>query len=347
MSPAIDLHCHIFPPAWLDIVRSGGERVGARFYRRPDGREFLQAPGDFDYPMGDELWSVPALIAALERRGLSGAALSVAPPTLSYWADPGLGAELAAAMNDSLADVVRQRPDRFVALGTVPLQDPRRAAAELERVLRRPEFRGVMIGSNIEGRNLDDPHFLPFWQAADALGACVFVHPYEVLGSDRLQHYYLWNTIGMVTETCLAIASLTLGGVYERFPRVRTYFAHAGGTYPWVRGRAEHAFHAVKHARYVASRPPSAFLDRVFVDSMCHLPSALSWLAAEIGSDHIALGSDYPFDVGPADPAGAVRSTGGLQPRQLEDILWRTAADLLRLAPGELGLPGGEPGGRA
>lgn len=339
MTPAIDLHCHIFPKAWLDLARTDGDRIGARFYRRPDGRPFLQAPGDFDYPVAEELWSVPALVQALDRRGLTGAALSVAPPTLAYWAAPEQAAELATAMNDSLAEAVRARPDRLVALATVPLQDPRRAVAELERSLRRPEFRGVMIGSNLDGRNLDDAHFLPFWEAADALQACVFVHPYQVVGSDRLQRYYLWNTIGMVTETALAIASLVLGGVYERFPRVRTYFAHAGGTYPWIRGRAEHAYHAVKHARFEAPHPPSAYLDRIHVDSMCHLPAALAWLCTAIGSDHIVIGSDYPFDVGPVNPTEIVRLADGLTPDQRDDIHWRTAARLLRLAPGELGVP--------
>lgn len=334
MTPVIDLHCHIFPRTWLDLVRSRGEEVGAAFYRRPDGREFLRAPGDFDYPAGEDLWSVDALLATMDRRGMTGAALSVAPPTLSYWAEPGLGAELAAALNESLAAAVRACPARLVALGTLPLQDMPRAVGELRRALARPEFRGVMIGSNLDGRNLDDPYFLPFWEAADALGACVFVHPYQVIGSERLQRYYLWNTIGMVTETCVAIASLILGGVYARFPRVRTYFAHAGGTYPWVRGRAEHAFHAVKHARFAIDRPPSAYLDRVFVDNLCHTPSALGWLVAEIGSDHMAIGSDHPFDVGPADPTEVVRAAAGLTPADRENIRWRTAAGLLRWEPG-------------
>jgi aminocarboxymuconate-semialdehyde decarboxylase len=340
LEPAIDLHCHIFPRAWLDLVRRDGERVGAGFYRRPDGREFLRAPGDFDYPVGEELWSVPALVAAIERRNLTGAALSVAPPTLSYWADPGLGAELSAAMNDSLAAVVRERPDRFVALCTVPLQDIPRAAREMERALARPEFRGVMIGSNLGGRNLDDPYFLPFWEAADALGACVFVHPYQVLGSERLQRYYLWNVVGMVTETCVAIESLIFGGVYARFGRLRTYFAHAGGSFPWLRGRAEHAYHRIRSIRYPVDRPPSAFLDRVHVDNMCFIPSALTWLAGQLGSDHIAVGSDYPFDIGPDDPTAIVAEAPDLAADARRDILWGTAAKLLGLRPGDLGTPG-------
>lgn len=338
MSGAIDLHCHLFPEAWWRLARSEGARLGTSFYRRPDGREAVRAPGDFDYPLGEELWSVDALAAGLPGRGLTGAALSVAPPTLSYWADPGLGAELAAAMNDDLAAAVRRQPQRFVALATLPLQDMGRAVAELGRCLARPEFRGVMIGSNLGGRNLDDPYFLPLWEAADAAATTVFVHPYQVLGSDRLQRYYLWNSIGMVTETCLAIESLIFGGVYARFGRMRTYFAHGGGSFPWLRGRAEHAFRHVQHASFPVERPPSAFTDRVYVDNLCFLPSALTWLAAELGSDHVAVGSDYPFDMGPLDPTEIVSQAAGLPASARADILWKTAATLLRLRPGEGGL---------
>ena len=331
MARAIDLHCHIFPPEYLRLARTDGERIGARIYRRADGREFVRAPGDFDYPLTDDLWSVPALVAALDRRNLTMAALSVAPPTLSYWADAGLGAEIAAAMNDSLAAIVRARPDRFIALATVPLQDMPRAVAELERAMRQPEFRGVMIASHVGEHNLDDAYFLPFWEAAEALGACVFVHPYQVLGSERLQKYYLWNLIGMVTETCVAIESLIFGGIYERFPRLKTYFAHAGGSFPWLRGRAEHGFHVLKNTRFAIDRPPSAYLDRIYVDNMIYLPTALTWLVGEIGSDHIVVGSDYPFDIGPDDPTAIVHEAPQLSDADRENILWNTAARLLGL----------------
>jgi len=329
--PAIDLHCHLFPQAYLDLARAEGARLSASIYRRSDGREFLRGPGDFDYPLGEELWSVPALVGALDRRGVSMAAVSVAPPTLSYWADPGLAAELSAAMNDNLAEAVRAQPGRLVGLCTVPLQDIPRAVAELERAMRRPEFRGAMIGSNVAGRNLDDPSYAPFWEAAAALGACLFVHPYQVVGSERMQRYYLHNFIGMVTETCLAIESLLLGGVYERFPGLRTYFAHGGGSFPWLRGRAEHGFHAITHTSFGTRRPPSAYLPSIYVDSMTYLPSALSWLVGELGADHVVLGSDYPFDIGPAEPLAIIADAPGLTAAQRADIRWNTAARLLGL----------------
>ena len=326
---AVDLHCHIFPPEYLRLARSDGERIGARIYRRDDGQEFIQAPGDFDYPLTDDLWSVPALVEALGRRRLSGAALSAAPPTLSYWAEPGLGAEISAASNDSIAEVVRGRPTQFVGLATVPLQDVSRAIAELERVMKMPEFRGVMIASHVGGRNLDHPDLLPFLEACQALDACVFVHPYQVLGTERLQSYYMWNLIGMVTETCVAIESLIFGGVYERLPKLKTYFAHAGGSFPWLRGRAEHGFRVLKNTRFGIDRPPSAYLNRVYVDNMIYIPSALSWLVGEIGSDHIAVGSDYPFDIGPEDPTAIVHEAPGLTDADRENILYRTAWNLL------------------
>lgn len=331
---AIDLHCHIFPPEYLRLARTDGARIGARIYRRDNGQEFLQAPGDFDYPLTEDLWSVPALVDALGRRQLAGAALSVAPPTLSYWADAGLAAEISAASNDSLAEVVRARPDRFVGLCTVPLQDVPRAIRELERAMKQPEFRGVMIASHLGEKNLNHPSFLPFFEACEELDACVFVHPYEVLGAERLRQYYLWNLVGMVTETCVAIESLIFGGIYERLPRLKTYFAHAGGSFPWLRGRAEYGFHHLITPRFDIDRPPSAYLDRIYVDSMIYLPSALSWLVGELGSDHIAVGSDYPFDIGPADPTAIVREAPGLSDADRENILFRTAWRLLGVEVG-------------
>lgn len=333
---AIDLHCHIFPPEYLRLARTEGERIGARIDRRADGQEFIQAPGDFNYPLTDELWSVPALVEALGRRHLAGAALSVAPPTLSYWADPGLAAEISAASNDSIAAIVRERPDRFVGLATVPLQDVPRAIAELERAMKQPEFRGVMIASHVGEKNLDHPALFPFFEACQESDACVFVHPYQVLGSERLQDYYLWNLIGMVTETCVAIESLIFGGVYDRLPRLKTYFAHAGGSFPWLRGRADHGFRVLKHTRFRGARPPSDYLDRIYVDSMIYLPTALSWLVGEIGSDHVVVGSDYPFDIGPEDPTAIVRDAPGLTTADRENILWNTAWHLLGVEVGSV-----------
>jgi aminocarboxymuconate-semialdehyde decarboxylase len=330
----IDLHCHIFPPEYLRLARQDGERIRARIYRRDDGQEYLQAPGDFDYPLTDDLWSVPALVEALGRRNLAGAALSVAPPTLCYWADPGLAAEVSAANNDSIAEVVRGQPDRFVGICTVPLQDVDRAIRELERSMRRPEFRGVMIASHVGERNLDHPEMVRFLEACQEQDAVVFVHPYDVLGSERLQSYYMWNLIGMVTETAVAIESLIFGGVYERLPRLKTYFAHAGGSFPWLRGRAEHGFFNLKTATFDVDKPPSAYLDRIYVDNMIYIPSALSWLCSEIGSDHVMVGSDYPFDVGPADPTEIVRLAPGLSERDRENISFRTAWHLLGVEVG-------------
>jgi aminocarboxymuconate-semialdehyde decarboxylase len=330
----IDLHCHIFPPEYIRLARTQGERINARIYRRDDGQEMIQAPGDFNYPLTDDLWSVPALIEALGKRNLAGAALSVAPPTLNYWADPGLAAETSAASNDSIAEVVRAQPDRFVGICTVPLQDPRRARAELERAMKLPEFRGVMIASHLGDKNLDHPDMVDFLAACEALDAAVFVHPYDVLGSERLQRYYMWNLIGMVTETAVAIESMIFGGVYERLPRLKTYFAHAGGSFPWLRGRAEHGFHNLLTATFEVDKPPSAYLDRIYVDNMIYIPSALTWLCGEIGSDHIVTGSDYPFDIGPRDPTAIVREAPDLTPQDRENVLFRTAWELLGVRVG-------------
>ncbi|MCL5947012.1 MAG: amidohydrolase [Chloroflexi bacterium] len=333
---AIDLHCHIFPPGYLHLAQREGERIGARIYQRDDGQMFLQTPGDFNYPLTEGLWSVPALIEALDRRKITGAALSAAPPTLSYWAEAGLAAEIAAANNDSIAEMVRSHPQRFAGLATVPLQDVPRSIRELERTMALPEFRGVMIASHVGNKNLDHPDFLAFFEACETLQACVFIHPYDVLGSERLQDYYLWNLIGMVTETAIAIESLIFGGVYERLPKLKTYFAHGGGSYPWLRGRAEYGFHHLITPTFKIQRSPREYLHRIYVDAMVYTPSALSWLVQELGSDHIAVGSDYPFDIGPDDPTAIVYEAPTLTEGDRKNILYRTAQHLLGQ---EFGLP--------
>src|SRR5262249_44923468 len=156
-----------------------------------------------------------------------------------------------------------------------------------------------------------------------------FVHFYDVLGSERLQSYYAWNLIGMVIETVVAIELLIFGGVYDRLPRLRTYFAHGGGSFLWIRGRVEHGFHYLRIVTFKSKHSPSAYLDHVYVDIMVYIPSGLSWLASELGSDYIAVGSDYPFDVGPADPTAIVWEAPGLSAADRENVLFGTAWTLL------------------
>ncbi len=223
------------------------------------------------------------------------------------------------------------RPDRLAGLATVPLQDIPAAVAELERAVTRLGLRGVYIGSNIGGKDLDHPDLFPFFAKAEALRAPVFLHPIDVLGVERLRAYYLHNGLGNPFETALAAARLIFGGVLDRLPRLQVCLAHAGGALPYLFGRLDRVYRVRKEARGALRRTPSAYLRRFTYDTIAHAEPALRYLISVVGADRVALGSDYRFDMGLLDPAAPVRALRPLARKDRDAILGGVAAKLLRL----------------
>jgi aminocarboxymuconate-semialdehyde decarboxylase len=248
-----------------------------------------------------------------------------------YWADADLGARLARLYNDELAATVAQRPDRLAGLATVPLQDIAAAIQELERAVSRLGLRGVYIGSNIGGKDLDHPDLFPFLARAEALRAPVFLHPIDVLGVERLRAYYLHNGLGNPYETALAAARLIFGGVLDRLPRLQVCLGHAGGALPFLFGRLDRVYRVRPEARQTLRRAPGTYLRRFTYDTIAHSEPALRYLIGLVGADRVALGSDYRFDMGLLDPVAPVRALRPLARADREAILGGTAAKLLRL----------------
>ncbi len=248
-----------------------------------------------------------------------------------YWADAALGARLARLYNDELAAAVAGCPDRLAGLATVPLQDVPAASAELERAIRDLGLRGVYIGSNICGKDLDHPDLLPFFARAEALGAPIFIHPIDILGVERLRDYYLHNGLGNPFDTAVAAARLIFGGVLDRFPRLRVCLAHAGGALPFLVGRLDRVYRVRTEARTNIHRRPTAYLRRFTFDTITHHEPALQYLVALVGADRVALGTDYRFDMGTLDPVKAVRGLRGLTRPERAAILGGVAAKLLKL----------------
>jgi aminocarboxymuconate-semialdehyde decarboxylase len=248
----------------------------------------------------------------------------------SYWAKAQDAADLAATLNDHVAGVVRDFPDRFVGLGTVPMQDARLAVRELERCVRELGMPGVQIGSNVNGRNLDDPSVVEVLEAAAALGACVFVHPWEMVGADRMaRHWFPW-LVGMPAETALAVGSVCFGGVVERLPALRIGFAHGGGAAPMVLGRWEHGFRERPDLCQTATKEsPREAIKRVWFDSLVHDPEALRLLLSVAGQGRVALGTDYPFPLGELSPGAVVRAATWLDDATRRSILHGAAAEFL------------------
>jgi aminocarboxymuconate-semialdehyde decarboxylase len=326
----VDLHTHILPESWPDLASRYGYGGWPALEHHAPCQARLVVDGTVFREVAENCWAPPARIAECDRHGVALQVLSTVPLMFSYWARPADAHDLSRLLNDHIAGVVAGHPSRFVGLGTVPLQDPDLAVRELERCVRELGFPGIQIGTHVGEKNLDDPSIFPVFQAAESLGAAVFVHPWDMLGRERMRRYWLPWLVGMPTESCLAICTMIFGGVLERLPKLRVAFAHGGGSFPGTFGRIEHGFHARPDLVAIDNPlPPSAYLGRVYVDSLVHHPDALRQLLRLFGADRVALGSDYPFPLGEPVPGTLIRSLPELTFDERVRLLGGTALEFL------------------
>ena len=330
----IDVHAHAVPEELLETLRAGNGRYGARLVRDQQGDECFDLNGRFrSRPAMSGLLDFPARLKAMDEAGVRCQALSGWMDLSAYEMDASEAELFIRLQNDTLGNLIRPHPDRFVGLGSVPLQDARRAVAELDRLVQRLGFRGVEIGTNVAGWNLDDPALDPFWAAAESLGAFIFIHPFNTLDhiTPRLRKYYFNNLVGNPLDTTIAGGSLIFGGVLERFPRLKICLAHGGGYLPYQIGRMEHGFKVRREAKARTQRPPLDFFKLLYFDSLTHSDASLAFLVQLVGADHVLLGSDYPFDMADARPVRAVEALPGLSKEDRDAILAGNAERLMGL----------------
>jgi len=331
----LDIHTHILPREWPDLAARYGRSTGRGAWVQlehlgPGCGRMLQGGKPFRDITANS-WDPATRLAECDAAGVGVQVLSTVPVMFSYWAEPAHTHDLAKLLNDHLAGVVAADPKRFVGLGTVPLQDTELAIRELTRCVRELGFPGVQIGTHVEGRNLDDPSLFPFWQECEQLDACVFVHPWDMLGGERLAKYWMPWLVGMPTETTIAIASLMFGGVLERLPRLRVAFAHGGGSFPGTFGRLAHGFEARPDLCAVANpKHPREYLGRFWCDALTHDAGALRLLIELIGVERVALGTDYPFPLGEDRPGELIGSLG-LDAATTDRLLAQNGLDWLGL----------------
>ncbi len=328
----LDIHTHILPRQWPDLAKRYGYGGWVRLEQSGPGCARMLRDGERFRDVAANCWDPHTRLGECDAHGVSVQVISTVPVMFSYWAKPEHTHDLAKLLNDHVAGVVADTPRRFVGLGSVPLQDSDRACEELTRCVRELGMPGVQIGTHCEGRNLDDPALFAFWQECERLGACVFVHPWDMLGGERLARYWMPWLLGMPTETALAIASLVLGGVFERLPRLRVAFAHGGGSFPGLFGRIAHGFEARPDLVAIANpRHPREYLGRFWCDSLTHDAAALRMLIGLIGTERVALGTDYPFPLGEDRPGELIESLG-LDTATRDRLLAQNGLDWLGLA---------------
>ncbi|WP_369264086.1 amidohydrolase family protein [Streptomyces sp. R35] len=332
-APAVDVHAHLGVPA-VDQLIANEPRLARQ--RQIDaaalGPESQAVNVAQIGALAARLTDLDLRIEAMDRAGVDIQAVSAVPLPHS-WAGRELAARIAAASNEAVAGYCAKRPDRLVPIGAVALQHPDLAVRQLRSAVLDFGMRGVQISTSAApGVELDDPSLADFWATAEELGAAVLIHPWGCTLGERLNSYYLFNTVGNPVETALALSRIAFSGLLERHPALRIWAAHGGGYLPTYLGRADHAWHHRPDARTTAA-PPSAQLGRIWVDSLVYAPHQLRHLVAALGPTQVTLGSDYPFDMGVEDPVDRLLAAG-LDAETVTAIRGGNAQRLLGRLPG-------------
>jgi aminocarboxymuconate-semialdehyde decarboxylase len=328
---AIDVHAHFFPEAFLAVIEESGAPFGARVDRSNPAGPVLATGRATGPPLDARYWDLDRRVRAMDRQGVQVQALSLTVPMV-YWADGPVGERLARAFNDACSAAHTAYPDRFVGCATVPMQDPARAMAEVERAAQLPGIRGIYLGTNINGRELSDPAFFPVLERCQALRLPILLHPIAVIGAQRLVPFYLHNLLGNPFDTAVAAAHLVFGGVLDRLPRLIVCLPHAGGALPYLAGRLRRGQRVRPEAKAGARRPVGAYLRRFVYDTITHDARALRYLVDLVGADRVVVGSDFCFDMGYERPRDLVLDRAvGLSRADRDRILHTNAAGMLRL----------------
>lgn len=324
----IDIHTHIMPEKMPNWTKKFG--YGEFIHLEERNCKACMMKGDKVFRVVDKnTFDAGTRIEECNGTNVTQQVLSTIPVLFNYWAKPKDALETSRFFNDHIAQTVAEHTDRFIGLGTVPLQDTDLAIKEMERCVHELQMPGVEIGTNINGKNLSEPEFLPFFEAAEKLGCALFVHPWEMMGEKEMEKYWLPWLVGMPAETCRAICSLIFGGVLEKFPKLRIAFAHGGGSFPYTLGRIEHGFNVRPDLVQIDNKVnPREYLGKFWIDSLVHDTSAFHFILQSVGENKICLGSDYPFPLGEHHPGELIESLQ-LAKETEEKLLYRNALDWL------------------
>jgi aminocarboxymuconate-semialdehyde decarboxylase len=320
----IDVHSHIEIPEAAALLPAGLETTNS-----PLNAESAAYQKRHNEAIRDQILNPERKIADMKEMGLDITVLSITPSQFFYHAEGSLAVRVARAQNDHIASLVGRYPQRFIGVASVPMQNVSAAVAELERSVVELKLLGVEVGSNIGGRYLGDPSFLPFFEKARMLNVPVLIHPCNVAGAERMADFYLPNLIGNPLDTTITAASLIFSGIFDRFPGVKILLEHAGGHLPYIIGRFAHGWKVRPECRKFIQRSPADYLGEFYFDTITHGPEALKFLISRVGAARVLIGTDHPYDMGDMDPLGSLGAVTGLSPQEKAMIAGGNAVSLL------------------
>ena len=334
VSPAkvVDVHCHYLSPvvgakyAHLQPAKHDATAVYATELSRQVNTKQIQE-------RGPKFNQVEVRLKDMDKMGVDVQVISPAPIQYFYFTEPVLGAQISRDINESIAMVVDQRPDRFVGMGTIPLQDVELAIQELEHAVNVLGLRGVQICTNVNGKNLTDPALKleKFFAKAESMGIVLFLHPMGFSQGERFVEHYFNNVMGNPLETSLALGHLIFDGVLARYPKLKILASHGGGYIASYWARMDHAWKARADARTVIQKKPSSYLEKIYFDTITHDAQILGNLVDRYGAQRILLGTDYPFDMGEDNPVKLIDSVGHLSAEDRKLIKGGSAMKLFKI----------------
>jgi aminocarboxymuconate-semialdehyde decarboxylase len=326
----IDVHSHVIPAGMLRAL----EANPARYEMRVDSeRKRLVRPDGAALPLFDEFCDPAAKIAGMDRKGLDISVLSPAPFVLFYWMDVDIALEASRIINDGIAKMASAYPDRLFGAGTIPMQNPDAAIAELERIVKEHGFRAIELGCSVENEQLGDARFRPVLRRAQELKVFIFTHPYTNVEFCGVEQYYLRNLIGNPLHTTIMVAHLMLSGALDELTELKICLAHGGGYVPYQFGRLAHGHEVRKETRAQTATSPRDLLRRFYYDALIHDERPLKYLIDLVGADRIAIGTDAPYDMGEETPVEMIEAVAGLTAEQREQVFGRTPMELLGMPP--------------
>jgi aminocarboxymuconate-semialdehyde decarboxylase len=334
----VDIHGHFLPPACLREIRRHDQFYGISIITTPQEEEYISVKSIPGGPRTEQ--RIPLLLCQYEAgeilkdmdaKGLELRALSPMQFLFFYWVEAGDALELIRLVNDASSDFTRNH-DRLIPMGILPMQNIDLAISEMERIVEKLGMRAVEIGTHFGDIELDDPRLSPFYEKAQEMNILLFVHPYDVLGMDRMGDYFLRNLAGNPFETALVISRIIFGGVIARHPKLKLLFSHGGGAISSILGRLDHGYAQRKECRRNIQKPPSEYMKSLYFDTVTFNKDALELIVKIAGPQNIVLGTDYPFDMMESDPISFIEGTGFLSEKETSKIRGENALRLLNFA---------------
>jgi aminocarboxymuconate-semialdehyde decarboxylase len=321
----IDIHSHFLPHSWPDFAARFGTPDWP-WMRHGSGGEAMVMLGDREFrPVTSACWDPAVRLAAMDRDGVDVQIMCATPVLFAYQRPAAQALECARVFNDAALEICAANPRRLKSLCQVPLQDTELACRELSRAMDDGHL-GVHIGNHVGMRDLNDEGIITFLQHCAAEDAAVFVHPWDMMASERMSRYMLPWLVAMPAETQLSILWLILSGAFERLPRsLKLCFAHGGGSFPYLMGRVDNAWRNREIVREDCPHLPSSYMDRFYVDGAVFSGDALTCLVKTMGEDRVMLGSDYPFPLGEQQVGNLIQTHEGLSPAVRDKLLHANA----------------------